>query len=217
MLGLLEVLLVLVLQLDVVLHLVLDLLVLLREGAFQVVDAVLLLVEVVADPRVLLLVVLELFLQVQVLLGHLVDEGLDFEDLAVDFAESALVVADGLAELLDFVDHFVLLRAQPVVLVEQFLVVVVQRGALLLQLLDLDEFAVQPLLEFGLLLLHLPHLVGDVAQLRPQHLHLLLQLVHRLHRQFQLQLAFLVGLGLRGGRSTVSAERSLVFSMSSTR
>lgn len=96
MLGLLEVLLVVVLELDVVLDLVLDLFVLLGEGAFEEVDAVLLLVELVVDARVLLLVPLQLLLQQRVLLRHLVDVGLHLQDLAVDVAQPSLVVADGL-------------------------------------------------------------------------------------------------------------------------
>ena len=47
MFGLLEILLILVLDLDVVLNLTLDLLVFFSKGAFKQVDAVLLLVEVV--------------------------------------------------------------------------------------------------------------------------------------------------------------------------
>jgi hypothetical protein len=86
----------------------------------------------------------------------------------------------------------VLLGSQAIVLVEQFLVVVVQRGSFLLQLFNLDNFGVERSLQLRLLLLYFSQLVGRVSQLGTQGLHILLQLVDRLYCQLQLQLPFFV-------------------------
>lgn len=91
------------------------------------------------------------------------------------------------------------------------------RKAFSLQFLDLNELAVEQFLEFCLFLLHLPEFVVDVPEFSPEHIHLLLEFIDGLESEFQLQAALFVALGLSQGGSTISAVRSLVFSMSSTR
>lgn len=111
----------------------------------------------------------------------------------------------------------VLLTAESVVLVKQFLIVGMQGQSLLLQLLDLNEFGVEGAFQFSLFLLHFSQLVGSVAQLGPKGVNFLLEFVDRLDGEFELELTLLVSLGLSQTAVTVSADSSLVFSMSSTR
>jgi hypothetical protein len=91
----LQVFLVLMLKLYVIFHLVFDELVLIRECLLQQVNAVLLLVEVAVDARVLMLIASQFLLEEGVFFGHLVDVGLHLQHLAVDLGKPALVVTDG--------------------------------------------------------------------------------------------------------------------------
>lgn len=106
--GFLDILLVEVFQFDIAFHLVLDLLVLVGKGPPQHVDFVFLLVDVVADPSVLLLVLLQLIFQDQIFFSHFVHEGLGLHDFAGDVGHPGFIIPYGFAQLLDLVDGIVL-------------------------------------------------------------------------------------------------------------
>lgn len=93
--------------------------------------------------------------------------------------------------------RLVLLAAQPVVLVQQFLVFLVQGEAFLLQLLGLEEFGVQVAFELGLLLLHGRQLVGGTPHLGTQGIHFAFEFGDGLEGEFQFQFPLLVRFGLQ--------------------
>jgi hypothetical protein len=126
--GLLLVLLILVLELNIVLHLVLDELMLVSKGLLQHIDPVLLLIEVAINIRVLILVVIESILQHPVLLRHLIDIRFHLQDLPSNFGKPRFIVPDGFSEFFYLMENLIFLGSQPVVLVEKFLVVAVQRN-----------------------------------------------------------------------------------------
>lgn len=66
--SLLDILLILMLQLNVILDLVLDELMLIGKGLLEYIDPILLLIQVIIDPFILMLVILEFILQDCVLL-----------------------------------------------------------------------------------------------------------------------------------------------------
>lgn len=66
--SLLDILLILMLQLNVILDLVLDELMLIGKGLLEHIDPILLLIQVIIDPLILMLVILEFILQDCVLL-----------------------------------------------------------------------------------------------------------------------------------------------------
>ena len=139
MFGLLLALLVLVLQLDVYLHLVLDGLVPLTEGPLQVVECLLLDVDLVAQSPVLVLVPPQFLLQLVVEIAQLVYVRLHLDQLVVYLRGTQLVVPHPLCQLPNLVVGLVLVGLQSELLVYQFLVVGVQDQSLFLQLLDLDH------------------------------------------------------------------------------
>ena len=127
MLGFLQIFLILMLQLNIVLNVVLDLLMLLCKCPLEVIDFVLLHFQVIADPRVVLLIALQFFLEDSVLLVHLVDKGLHLNNLPVDLRKSGLVVLQSSRQLLNLKKGLIFLSLKPVVLVQQFLVIAMER------------------------------------------------------------------------------------------
>lgn len=126
MFSLFDVFLILVLELDVVFHLVFDLLVFLRENSLQVIDFILLLLKVIPDARVLLLVLFKLVSAGLIFVAQLVDVGLHLQNLPIDFGNPTLKISDRLADLFNLVCHFFLLGLAFVVLAQHFFVLRVQ-------------------------------------------------------------------------------------------
>lgn len=126
MFGLFEDLLVLVFDFDVIFDLALDLVVLLGECALEQVDVVFLLVHIIVDTHILLLIPLQLLLQQHILLTHFGNVSLHFSHLSIDLSQSSLIVADGLCQFSNLMCSFLSKSAKPVMLVEQFLVLIMK-------------------------------------------------------------------------------------------
>lgn len=126
MFGLFEDLLVLVFDFDVIFDLALDLVVLLGECALEQVDVVFLLVHIIVDTHILLLIPLQLLLQQHILLTHFGNVSLHFSHLSIDLSQSSLIVADGLCQFSNLMCSFLSQSAKPVMLVEQFLVLIMK-------------------------------------------------------------------------------------------
>lgn len=95
-LGLLECLLILVLDFDVIFDLTLDLFVLFGEGALEQVDAVFFLVQIIVNRSVLLFISLQLLLQQRILLAHFGYVPLHLSHFSVNLPQSSLIAADSL-------------------------------------------------------------------------------------------------------------------------